>query len=685
MTNKFPNKLTSLRKSLGYAQGELASRLDVSVKDYMNWENGNSLPAFSQIQKICVLFNIPVELLMDNKKEISEDLLNTLSKSVMIPSFIQKPIETEEVTKTMDMVVTESSPESGHTKVMPSIKEVSRKEEIKKEVEKRKKFSRKTMMIVSALVVLLVFVLIGVTYLLGSRKSLTITDQNRLAVGNQYSIYIHDNGKVNVRGSLNNPNAFENLVQVSAYEDLAVGLKKDGTVVSNQASMDTSKLKSIKMIASGKDHILALKDNGTVSCLGNENACHTSDWKNVEKVFAGNGVSVGITKEQTILISGNASELKNARMIKSIVFNDDLAVVLKTDGTVMPYSLTGLAVPTTSSLTKIKSIALSKEGIFAIDGNNKIKTALVDEKNTSFDLATLARWQNVRFVAGSNQTLVAMDSSEKMIGMGDNQYNQYENTSTLEEPKVEKLAQVKNISFTETTANVNITWDRVENASSYHIMVDTNPGIDQKDILSNSYSIPASQLENGKTYKVTITALSDQSDKYAESEVTTINYTYNQKVIELASPSGLTNQITKEGWMFSWNPVEHADYYSIIFDGRLLVEKQIEPKYHLDNTGMKNNSTHTFELIAHSNTPDIYKDSPSYKSSLTYYLREYSVTFSFIKDGEKLGEKTYTLAQGSYTLGAIIHEKDLPKGTKLANPTAEVDISGITEQNVEVK
>ena len=89
MINKFPNKLRDLRKSLGYAQGEMASRLDISVKDYMNWENGNSLPAFSQIQKMAILFNIPVELLMDNRKEISQDLLDTLSKSVIIPSFVQ--------------------------------------------------------------------------------------------------------------------------------------------------------------------------------------------------------------------------------------------------------------------------------------------------------------------------------------------------------------------------------------------------------------------------------------------------------------------------------------------------------------------------------------------------------------------------------------------------------------------
>gem|GEM_PF-5234806 len=33
MINKFPNKLRDLRKSLGYAQGEMASRLDISVKE----------------------------------------------------------------------------------------------------------------------------------------------------------------------------------------------------------------------------------------------------------------------------------------------------------------------------------------------------------------------------------------------------------------------------------------------------------------------------------------------------------------------------------------------------------------------------------------------------------------------------------------------------------------------------
>ena len=158
MINKFPNKLRDLRKSLGYAQGEMASRLDISVKDYMNWENGNSLPAFSQIQKMAILFNTPVELLMDNRKEISQDLLDTLSKSVIIPSFVQAKKEVSQ-TATMDLASKVQSVDAfEETKVMSTIQDNQHKKEIKEEVEKRKKISRKAIWIgsgVTASVILL--------------------------------------------------------------------------------------------------------------------------------------------------------------------------------------------------------------------------------------------------------------------------------------------------------------------------------------------------------------------------------------------------------------------------------------------------------------------------------------------------------------------------------------------------
>lgn len=681
MINKLPNKLTMLRKSLGYTQGDLASRLDVAIKDYMNWENGNSIPSFAHLQKLSILFNIPIELLMDNKKEISEELLDTLSKSVIIPSFMED--KKNDLDKTVDLGATDG--DLGKTKVVSLIKDSEkRKEEIKEEVNKRKKISRKMLIIISSVISFVVVCAFLVFFFLRPTKHLNLSEKNRLALGNLFSIYIDDNGRVNIRGQLNNRAAFDDLVQVSAYGDHAVGLKKNGTVVSN-GHEDVTKLKTVTMIAAGKDHILALNANGKVSCIGNQKACMVNEWQDVDKVFAGNGFSIGITKKKKVLLSGDVAGLSNLDNIEDIVTNDEWLLALHKNGQISSHSLIDNKTIDLSKLSGIKAVALTNEGVFGIDRSNKLQYVLFNEKSDIFNRKILDCWQNLHFIAGTNNTLVAIDNVGNMFGIGDNNNNQYENTASLSKPKVEKLKQVKNITFTETTANVNISWDRVENANRYHLVMDTDPLLDQKDILSNSYSIPANKLENGKTYKVTITALSDQSDKYDESDTTTINYTYKQKVIKLSTPSNLSNKITSDGWRFTWQAVEHADYYSIIFDGRLLVEKQIATNYHLDNTGIKNHSQHTLEIIAHSNTPEIYQDSDAYKSQLVYALEEYAVKFNFVKNGEKIGEKVYYLTHGNYVLGAIIQKRDLPSNTKLVDPTTHVDISGNQEQNVEVE
>ncbi|MBW9212453.1 MULTISPECIES: fibronectin type III domain-containing protein [Terrabacteria group] len=682
MINKFPNKLRDLRKSLGYAQGEMASRLDVSVKDYMNWENGNSLPAFAQIQKMAILFNIPVELLMDNKKEISEDLLNTLSKSVTIPSFVKA---TPEVILT-DTMPLETGENLGETKVMSAIQDSPRKEAIKKEVEKRKKISRKVIWIGSAVsaVVLVVLVLVFV-FLFNRKSNLTISDVNRLALGKHFSIYIADNGSVQIRGNLNNRSVFENIVQVSNYDDHVVGLKKDGTVVSSESHDDVSRMRSIQMVAAGYDHILALKKDGSVVCSGNENACSVSEWKNVKRIYAGKNVSFGLRSDGQVLVAGDGAEVKGIRGVQSICANDQMIALVRKDGAVQVIAKTKKEIPNTSHLSDVKYVALHKEGVFAIGQNNKIQWSVLDEEKASFDKATLSRWQNMRFIAGNGDTLVGIDQNGKMAGIGNNDSNQYENTSVLAEPQVNKLGQVKNIKFKETTANVNITWDPVENADRYRVTIDTEPMFDKQDIASNSTSIPATKLESGKTYRVTVTALSDKTDKYSESDVTTINYTYNQKVINLEAPKNVTNEVTNEGWVFKWDKVEHADYYKIVYDGRILVDKQKDPIYHIDNEGIPENSKHKIEITAHSNQPEVYRDSPPVIIEATYTVKKFDITFVFVRNGAEVGRKSYRLAQGSYLLGSIIQDADIPGGYHLSNPSSEVSISKSGELNVEVK
>ena len=70
MLNKLPEKLTLLRKHYGLSQGDVATKINVKFTDYMNWENGNSIPSISNIRKLSMLFGIPVESFIDNRKGI---------------------------------------------------------------------------------------------------------------------------------------------------------------------------------------------------------------------------------------------------------------------------------------------------------------------------------------------------------------------------------------------------------------------------------------------------------------------------------------------------------------------------------------------------------------------------------------------------------------------------------------
>ena len=42
--NKLPEKLTQLRKYNGFSQQTVAEKAQVSVLDYMAWENGRAIP-----------------------------------------------------------------------------------------------------------------------------------------------------------------------------------------------------------------------------------------------------------------------------------------------------------------------------------------------------------------------------------------------------------------------------------------------------------------------------------------------------------------------------------------------------------------------------------------------------------------------------------------------------------------
>ena len=97
MANRLPEKLTSMRKQLGYSQGDIAEKMNIPVAEFMHWENGTSIPSIHSLKKLADIFGIKVEMLVDNTVEVELPQIST--ESVEIP-FIQPSAEE---TKTVDL------------------------------------------------------------------------------------------------------------------------------------------------------------------------------------------------------------------------------------------------------------------------------------------------------------------------------------------------------------------------------------------------------------------------------------------------------------------------------------------------------------------------------------------------------------------------------------------------------
>lgn len=69
----FSQKLTLLRKKHGLSQEKLAEKLDVSRQSVFKWESGENTPDIEKIIKLAKLFNVTLDSLLIDEKDIEEE------------------------------------------------------------------------------------------------------------------------------------------------------------------------------------------------------------------------------------------------------------------------------------------------------------------------------------------------------------------------------------------------------------------------------------------------------------------------------------------------------------------------------------------------------------------------------------------------------------------------------------
>lgn len=669
--NKLPEKLVLLRKYNQFSQTDVAAKLDVPVNEYMNWENGNCICRIDQLKILADMYGVSVDALVDNTKTIvipEEEL----AKSAEIPSFsAAASAATQEMTAVSDdaatiQMDTVSEPEEDMaTKVITrqpvqdEVNEESEEEEddgydddeeedVKPLFGKKKESSpadegkkkRNTMIIIAAVLVLVVAIAGVLLFMNGSHK-VSLSKENRLAVGDTYTMYVEQDGKITVRGELNQENLFTDGVQVSAYQNHAVALTSKGKVVDNLVS-DTSSWSKVDYIAAGKNHTAAVTEDGKVLCAGSEEACKVDSWSNIEKVYAGNEVTVGITNDGQVKVAGYGDAVASMSGIADIAFSDQMVAVAKTDGTVTTAMLSSGEVYDTSSWVDVKEVALGSNFVVGMTNDGAVLCETSDEELKE----TVTGWKNIRYIDACNGTVAAFDRSAAMYGAGDNSYNQYENqkkTEDDEDKEDDVLAEAQNITVTESTANVVIKWDTVENADSYVVSI-TNIG-ELPETKTNQTSLSATSFTDGETYTITITAKPKSSSKTKESTAT-YQYTYEAKKIQLTTPSGITASTDAKGWTIQWAAVDHADYYEISLDGGEPQRANVN-SYIYDSSQIISVGNHTITIKAYS-VNSTYTESEEGSNVVQYEPQLKTVSVMYIQ-----GESTY-VDSGDLTVSVYV-------------------------------
>lgn len=147
-----------------------------------------------------------------------------------------------------------------------------------------------------------------------------LMQSNTISAGIQFSAGITQNGTVVFSGKnfdgISEIEEWTDIVSISANNEIFMGLKSDGTVVTSKREadykyrIDTSDWSNIIAISAGEQYVVGLRANGTLTAQGIDGYGETDidSWKDIVCIDTGWQHTVGLDKHGTIYITGFNSE-----------------------------------------------------------------------------------------------------------------------------------------------------------------------------------------------------------------------------------------------------------------------------------------------------------------------------------------------------------------------------------------
>lgn len=719
MNTRLAEKLTALRKAYHFSQAEIAQKLNLTVQDYMDFENGNEFCGIEILQKLVSIYKVPLQSLVDNRQEVP---LPRIQEDVVMDS-VEIPFQTTVNAKQEDDFTAELMPISNVKDTLEETKAVlfdydayakmsggdtigydatlvqqivDDKQEpvstLKKKSEMNQDSSHKPLnrtlfvLVAIASIALAVLVALGLKKLFNrevvTEESTSIVSRNtvnRLALASDFAVYVKDNGDTLVTGSRSLTD-FTEIAQIVAGDSHELALKTDGTVLCDGtgSACDVKDWKNIQMIAAGTNHSVGLKSDGTVLCTGTTEACDVSKWTDVKEVYAGNHITVGKKTDGKLLISGNvanAAKISSIEKVASVAIGESQLAILDNTGKVVCFPIGTGSTSNTAAWTGIRQVAVGSQFVAGLKSDGTVIVASTEDTYAK----EVSTWKAVKYIAGYKNTLIAVDGTNTIIGAGDNRHQVYgkiasstpEASATPTADTNKKLLSVKNIQYSVNRDNVVINWDAVDGAMYYLVEVNTNPMTSVK-AAANSTSISINKLVNGATYKLTITPIAENKENNGLAQ--TSAFTYQIEPEKLATPVGISGEAREEGLLIRFNRVEKATKYIV-----KVGDKQ------KDTTELSvifedlPNGPYTVSVVATNEDKEHFTASEAGTLAVNYtaVVKEYEVIVNFVDENKVVRG---TINVGKFPDGTVKTSEDgptvkAPVGFKFSDDTVEKKIS----------
>lgn len=612
MRNKLPEKLVQLRKYYGFSQQTAAEKVQVTVLEYMAWENGRAIPDLERIQLLARCYHLTVDEMLRNSPVIlpqqkpeetlsipfvkkSEGSAAPAEETIVIPAFVT-PEETPEMLQKTRVIPVQKPV------IEPELadEEDDEDDEDEEETIPLKKIKKQTQpklknnglppeklrwVLIAAVctAIVLAILFFAVQALTGGKtKDLNnvMNAENRLAAGDEFTLILNQDGTAKGQGNNDdgqlNVGSWVNITSVKAGAGHSVGLKKNGTVVAagrnRSGQTEISDWSGITAIAAGSNHTLGLKSDGTVVCAGDDSAgqCKVSDWKDVASITAGPASSVGITTDGKVLTAGlevSASAISSA---KQAAVSGKTLIVLKTDGSLECFKGASGVCPA-SSWTNVRQIAASDNHVAALKNDGTVVASGDDQ----YGKLEVEEWKDAVAVATGKNHTVALTKTGGLLGAGDNSRGQSESSEQPEEQK--QLERVKNIKITEDSSQVRISWDAVEGADYYEISADLKKEYSAK-VDGTSVTLKHSQFDDNTKVVFNIVAYS-RDETVKASEAASAEYHY---IAPTPTPAEMLSAVKnirisqdQDNIRITWDPVDHADAYQVKINNKSGTDEKV--------------------------------------------------------------------------------------------------------------